>query len=152
MREHKNILLEKIDGIYDIQPPAPPELSLLEYSLLVILTLLILTAVIYLIWKLFFSNKSQYKRKICQLDKEFTNKDISSHDAVYQLCDLLQKGLKLNQLSSNTRLPKQSSLSSDQWKSYILRLSDLRYKDSRHSDNEIKTAFKESLYWLKEWP
>ena len=152
MREHKNILLEKIDGIYDIQPPAPPELTALEYSLFVTLTVFIVTVIIYVGWKLFFSNKNQYKRKISQLEKEFNNNDISSHDAVYQLCYLLQKGLKLNQLSRNTRPPKQSSLNSNKWESFILRLSDLRYKDSQYTNNEIQAAFKESLYWLKVWP
>lgn len=148
----KNSLLEKIDGIYDIQPPALPELTTIEYSLFVALGILIITAVIYLGWKLFFSNRSYYKRKIKHLQNALTNNNISSHDAIYQLCYFLRKGLKLKHLTTHTTLPKQSSSNIIQWQSFILKLSDLRYKNNPPSSSDIKTTLKESLYWLKVWP
>lgn len=147
----KNITLEKIEGIYDIQPPLSPELSLFESSLIVLGVVILLSAAFYISWNLIYSNKGKCRRKIIRLQKKHLDNNVSSHDTIYQLCFLLRKGLKINYLGQNTQLPKKIIFHENQWQGFIKNISDSRYRNKESSLN-IDKLFKESLFWLRIWP
>lgn len=146
----ESIQLEKLDGIFDIQPPLAPELSSLEISLILITIIITLSVVLYFAWHLFYSNKGQNKRNIKKLEKKYNDNSISEHEAVYQLCTYLKNGLKLNHIGIQTKLPANKNLNSEQWESFTNTLSDIRYNNN--SKPNLNQIFKESLHWLRVWP
>ena len=146
------ITLQKIDGIYDIQPPLSPPLSGLEIFLLSLLFIIFISAGISLLWKTFFSDKGKARRNINKLHESYLQKVISTHDAAYQLCSILQKGLNLNYIGKNNQLPEKLLPRKKEWIVFTEDLSSLRYKNNTHEQTDINNIFISSLYWLKLWP
>jgi hypothetical protein len=147
----KSIHLEKVDGIFDIQPPAIPELNNLEIGLISIAIIIATSIILYLFWQLFYSNKGQNKRKIIKLEKKFQNNTISKDKTVYQLCAYLKKGMEINHIGQQTKLPYNQKLNNKQWEIFTNTLSELRYNKNKKSNADLNQLFKESLYWLKVW-
>ena len=141
-----------IEGIYDIQPPAVPALSLLETSLLVLLFSSLLIIIFYIFWKNLFSKKTIAKRNLKKLQYKYHNNDISQHDAVYQLCQITKNGLKLKNINKEACLPKKLLLRQKQWHQFIDHISDLRYKENNEKNVNIDKLFMDVLFWLKVWP
>ena len=148
----ENITLDKIEGIYDIKPPLTPELSGLENLLLLAGFIVILIPLVYFLWHLLFSNKSKIKRQIKQLSETYSKNGINTHNAVYQLCDLLRKGLKVNHISAEIVLPEKLKPYKQEWHCFADKLSLLRYTDNDAHVQDIDTLFKKSLFWLRIWP
>lgn len=146
----KNIILQKIDGIYDIQPPTEPAINLLEKSLLSLLLILAISLSIYFTWKIIYSNKAIAKRKIKELYKHYTK--TNSHDTAYQLILATKQGLKLNRLNKDTPLPDKLSPKKQQWQTFIRDISSLRYKKNTPSNIDINKLYLDCLFWLKVWP
>lgn len=145
------VTLQKIDGIYDIQPLFRPAYSTLET---IVLVLLLTSAVIvsaYYIWKFLFSRKAITKRKILALQLKYSKNSIDAHDCIYQLCYLIQHGLKLKQLGIKTPLPEKLASKKDEWNSFISTLSNLRYAKNNNT-KKLNALFGDSLYWLKTLP
>ena len=94
-----------IEGIYDIQPPTVPALSLLETSLLVMLFSSLLMFIFYFIWKTLLSKRAIAKRELKKLQHKYHHKNINRHDAVYQLCQITKNGLKLKNINKEVCLP-----------------------------------------------
>ena len=143
------ITLQKVDGIYDIQPILPPAFSAFELTVLFILFILFLAANIYLVWVYIFSIKAKSRREIIKLHKKYIHKEISPHDAIYELCRILRKGLKQKQLYKKTPLPKKVEGNKQRWDKLIDELSDFRYKNSSDKSVDISPLFEESLFWFK---
>lgn len=144
--------IEKIDGIYDIHPPLSPGMSSLEIILLtsgIVICLILLT---YFIWRRYFSVKSKIKRKIIQLETLYSERKINHHDAVYQLCSLLQQALKINHIGVNIPLPGKIKSYEHDWNDFAEEVSLIRYSDFEKNDLDINSIFDKSLYWLKVWP
>lgn len=146
-----NTPLKKLDGIYDIQPPPIPEPGILENSLILFAIAATLSVILYLFWLINYSNKGLNKRKIKKLHKAYRDSNISSHEAIYQLCYFLQQGLQTNHISTDTELPTNLLQQKKQWLSFTNTLSDLRYKNLSNSDLNLDETFNESLYWLRVW-
>ena len=143
------ITLQKVDGIYDIQPIITPALSAFELTVLFILLVSFIAANIYIVWTFVFSIKAKSKREIVKLHKRYIKNTISTHDAIYDLCRILRKGLEQKQLDTQTPLPKNVKGSKQRWDKLINELSDFRYKDSSDTSADISFLFEESLFWLK---
>ena len=148
----ESITLQKIDGIYDIQPLIEPALSLLETTLLSLLLISLIFLILYLTWKTLYSKKSIAKRKIKELCNKHAENKINNHDAIYQLCLITKQGLKLKNLNKDTLLPDKLTSKKQQWQDFIQDISILRYKNSTESDVDINKLFSDSLFWLKVWP
>ena len=148
----KTITLQKIDGIYDIQPLIEPALSVLETTLLSILLAALIILTFYLTWKVLYSKKSIAKSKINKLRNRHAENKINTHDAVYQLCHITKQGLKLKKLNKDTLLPDKLTSRKQQWQSFIKDISILRYKNNSESHIDINKLFSDSLFWLKVWP
>ncbi len=147
----KNTALKKLDGIYDIQPPLIPEPGILENGLILAAIVIILSVILYLFWLTNYSNKGLNKRKIKKLHKIYNDNNISSHDAIYQLCHFLRQGLQTRHISANTELPTKLQRHKKQWLSFTNSLYDLRYKKLHGSNVNLDKAFCDSLYWLRVW-
>ena len=147
--DSKIITLQKIDGIYDIQPMITPAMSTLELSVLFMLLISLAIANIYLIWVFIFSRKAKSRLEIVKLQKRYTHNTIKPHDAIYELCRILRIGLEQNQLYAKTPLPKGIKGNKQRWDKFINELSDFRYKDSSDASIDIAPLFKESLFWFK---
>lgn len=143
------ITLQKVDGIYDIQPIIAPAFSAFELTVLFILLISFLTANIYLVWIFVFSTKAKSKRKLVKLQKSYLHNNISRHDAIYELCKIIRKGLKQKQLDKKMPLPNNIKGNKQRWDKFINQLSDFRYKDSSDTSIDILPLFRESLFWLK---
>lgn len=150
--DKEHITLEKLEGIYDIQPPPVPELSFLESGLILLTIVILIISSLYMVWHLFFSDKGRIKRKIKQLEKDYLDNHISSHETIYQLCSYLRQGLKINNFGNKTQLPEKLIANKKQWQTFTKSISDLRYKNIHKSNLELNKAFKESLFWLRVWP
>jgi len=146
------IALTIIDGIYDIQPLATPAISPLELTLLSILSLLVVIILSYYTWLSFYSTKGAAKRKLNETHAKFLQHNLDEHDTAYQLCSVLRKGLKLNKINKDTRLPVSLNRYKAEWDAFTKKISDLRYCKNKKSRTEINTLYQDSLHWLKLWP
>lgn len=147
--DSKIITLPKIDGIYDIQPIIEPALSAFELTVLFIFLLSFVAVNTYLVWMLVFSRKAKSRREIAKLQKRYTDNTISPHDAIYELCRILRKGLKQKQLYTKTPPPKNIKGNEQRWNKFIDELSGFRYQNSINTSIDISPLFKESLFWFK---
>jgi len=145
-------ILKIVEGIYDIQPPVHPALSGLETTLLATLYITLISLTVYLIWKIFYSIKKRAQRKIEKLHVKYSESVLTDHDVIYQLCFILQRGLKLNCLGQNTPLPEKLVAKKEDWTIFTENISVLRYKNKDKSEQDINALFKNSLFWLKIWP
>ena len=145
----ENIILEKVDGLYDIQPLIPPSFSAVEIFLIVLI-FLIFTA--YIIWRIFYSRKGRAKREIKKLQHLYQDKKINAHDTAYQLCLYLQDGLNLKQLKIDTAIPAKIINYKNKWSDFTQKISKLRYEKNDHDKSELDKVFIDSLFWLKVWP
>lgn len=152
MMKQETITLQKIDGIYDIQPLVEPALSLLETVLLSLLLMSLISLILYFTLKALCSKKSIAKRKIKELRNKHAENKINNHDAIYQLCLITKQGLKLKKLNQDTLLPNKLISKKQQWQDFIKDTSILRYKNNTESHVDINKLFSDSLFWLKVWP
>ena len=141
--------LQLIDGIYDIQPIIEPALSAFELTVLFISLISFVAAAFYLVWIFIFSRKAKSKREIVNLQKRYTHNTISSHDAIYELCQILRKGLEQKQLYTKTPPPKNIKGNKQRWDKFVNKLSDFRYDNSIDTSIDISSLFNESLFWFK---
>ena len=147
--DSKLITLQKIDGIYDIQPLITPALSTFEFTVLLILLISFVVANIYLVWMFIFSSQAKSRREILNLQKRYTHNTISPHDAIYDLCQILRKGLDKKQLNTKNPPPRIIKGNKQRWEKFINKLSDFRYKNSIDTSVDISPLFEESLFWFK---
>ena len=145
----EEIKLEKVEGIYDIQTLSPAIFSGAEVLLG---TVLITSLISYLVWRIYFSRKGIAKRQIKKLQNSYYKKEITEHDAIYQLCAFLQQGLKIKQLKTNTALPEKLMTHAKKWFEFKKNVSSLRYKTNSEHDLKLDTIFLDSFFWLKVWP
>lgn len=151
MNQNTNTL-QIIEGIYDIQPLAEPAHSLLEKTLFLSLLALFVSLTVYLIWNFFYSNKAIARREIKELHNKYKNNKINNHDAIYQLCFITKRGLKLKKLNKDSSLPDKLASNNKQWQYFIKNISTLRYQDSKDENADLNKLFSDSLFWLKVWP
>lgn len=149
---NKSISLSIIDGIYDIQPLATPAISPLEFTLLSLLSLLVISVLLYIIWLSFYSTKGIAKRKLKKIYANFLRKKLDEHDTAYQLCSILRQGLKLHKINTDTNLPVSLNVYRQDWELFTKTISDLRYSKNKKSPAELNALFNDTLYWLKLWP
>jgi hypothetical protein len=151
-----DITPEKIEGIYDIFSLTPPPFSTIEIFLMLLAAILFLSLVSVFFWNLFYSRKGVALREVKKLHILYTAKKINAHDAVYQLCFLLQQGLNLKQIHSNTPIPEKIEPKKASWDKFTQHLAALRYNRKSAADTEseaaVETVFKDSLVWLRLWP
>lgn len=143
------------EGIYDIYPPAVPDLSFIDISLIILSTLIFIAALSYIVWLKFFSVRAINQRRIRQLQRQFLQQAITPHDAIYQLCDCLKKGLALKQIDQTTTIPPEIIADKKHWDNFNNEITQLRYKNKNHVNNSrerLNTLFSDALYWLKIWP
>ena len=148
----EQVILEKIDGIYDIQPPAVIEFSGIEILLLTLGFIVTLSLIVYILWNHFFSIKGKVRRQIKQLQLTHSNDILNTHDTIYQLCYLLREGLKINHIGSDILLPEKIETQQKEWLNFTNNLSVLRYKHTEEHQQDINNIFEKSLYWLRVWP
>lgn len=145
-------LPEKVDGIYDIQPPPMTGLSGIELSLIMVGVVVFTATSAYFYWKHYYSIKNSNTRKIKRLLKSHEYRHQDSRQITYQLCHYLKNGLNIKKLNSNTPLPADiASIDNNKkrWRNFARQLSEARYKEK--SDYELSEIVSESLYWLKNW-
>ena len=144
--------LKKIDGIFDIQPPAIPDMSTFDIILVLTIFMFITGLIIYVSHTLFFSRKGKARRNIKNLRTSYTNNQNNQHDAIYHLCFYLQQGLNIRYIGADTILPEKLSAHKKEWVKFIQTLSVLRYKKNSSQQIDINHLFTLSLYWLRLWP
>ena len=145
------ITLQKIDGTYDIQAIITPASSVFEIATLAILFFIFFASTFYFTWFYLYSKKAISKRKIKALQTQYTSKEINSHDTIYNLCNILRRGLQLKNLNNETPLPKIINADKKRWACFMSDLSDIRYKNDTNPSKNIPLLFEESLFWLKAW-
>ena len=147
----ENITLEKIEGIYDIQPLTPPPFSGVELFLIMLALTTLVIVLGYFVWHRVYSRKASAQRNIKKLQRSYQGKKISSHDAVYQLCSQLKHGLNLKQINAENSLTKSLQAHSENWHLFTKNMNALRYSNNKKTEAEIEAAFDDSLFWLKMW-
>lgn len=149
---HYQNTLQIIDGIYDIQPPAVPSFSLIEITVLILLISFLLFVICYFVWKIFFSKKAVAKREVKKVHTKYQTRDLSYHNAVYQLSEITKQGLNLKNINKESCLPVKLQPEKKQWLRFVENISGLRYKNNDEKNTNIDELSKDILYWLKVWP
>ncbi len=145
------ISLPIIEGIYDIQPLPEPAPGLFESSLIITTITIILVAVVFLIWKHYFSLKFISKRRITQLYLNYSSNNLSAHDTIYLLSKILRQGLDIKSISEKTILPEKLLSEKEKWCNFSKNFSILRYAKKEHTEQDIKNIINQSQFWLKHW-
>ena len=144
--------LLKIDGLYDIQPPAAAALSNAEWFMIFFVSALLSGLVLYLLLRKIYSRKNRIKREILRLQKFSSINNTNPHDTIYLLSDFLRRGLGLTCLTKQTRLPDKIASQQVRWSDFTSKLDQLRYKKNNATAKELDHLFSESLFWLRYWP
>lgn len=142
----------KLDGIFDILPPATPILSANNELLILLITgLLILALIAVIAWRT-YADRIRARHELRALARLLRQPNIDCRQASYQLAGILRNGLKLNRLSPDTRLP--SALASDQsrWQQFVQLLANARYSRNGSDAELLNQLVHESRYWLRRWP
>lgn len=153
MNENTNTL----QGILDITPPSTPwqytwesnALSILLGSLLVIT---LLSIILHIIWRRYFSPRGKAQHKIKLLKKQHRTQNINNRHAAFQLSRILRDALNVTQLSSRTALPEKLQQHKNRWQAFIESLSVVRYSDTDNSQQEIIKLIDDANFWLNSWP
>jgi len=142
----------KLDGIFDILPPAIPEQtnfdSLLTLSVAGLL-LLIISAI--LVWR-YTSSRGKASRQLRTLARLLQKPDFDHRQAAYTLAGILRNGLKLNRLSLDIRLPPAMLSDNSRWQQYIERMARARYSRDGSDPDALSQLLHETRYWLRRWP
>jgi len=117
----------KLDGIFDVLPPAMPLQTTLDGLLpLSAAVLLILAITTMVIWR-YTSCRGKASRELRTLARLLQQKSLDQRQAAYSLATILRNGLKLNRLSFDTHLPPSMSSEYSRWQNYIERMANARY-------------------------
>lgn len=156
MMDKSSGTLSKLDGIYDIYPPAIPEMGTIEIVLMTLCAALLISSLFYIVRVRFYSIKGKNIRRIRSLQKRYESQLINSHDAAYQLCDYLKDGLAIKKIDIKT--PVATALTEKQplWERFTSDITNLRYKNNqplnKYTHKDFNALFSDALYWLKVWP
>jgi len=142
----------KLDGIFDVLPPAMPVQTtfdnLLVFSIAGLLILIITTL---LIWR-YTSCRGKASRELRSLARQLQLHEPNQRQAAYALASILRAGLNLNRISLDTCLPPAISSDHSRWQQYIERLTSARYSRNGSDPDALNQLVLETRYWLRRWP
>ena len=142
----------KLDGIFDVLPPAMPVQTAYDNLLLFSVTgLLLLVISAILIWR-YHSGRGRASRELRSLSRLLQQQDFDPRQAAYTLAGILRSGLKLNRLGLDTRLPSALSSEHSRWQQYVELMASARYSRNGSAPDGLKQLVHETRYWLKHWP
>lgn len=159
-----------LQGIFDIEPPQAPLLSILEQHapsiiLLGLLFVFLSIAISLFVWRRYFSVRGRAQRRLAALQKNFNEQSkpplkkqpLDEHHLVFQISSILRDGLRLTQLSSRTPFPHGSGphvlhLQKNHWEKFIAQLSTARYSPGTIHPEQVTALFEDAGFWLRHWP
>ena len=154
--------LQTSHGLLDIEPPVAPADTDLATPLIGMALIILLIILATLTIRHFTSYRSQAKRRLHQLQRSVKSKhgcnDNNNIDAAdtretaYQLARLLAMGVGINGITSSTTLPVELTHYHDRWQRYTNALSTARYDSQYSHPSCLDELFKDTLFWLKNWP
>ncbi len=154
--------LQTIHGLLDIEPPVLPVDSGLSTALTGLTLIILMTILITLAIRHYNSRRSKARRRLRQLQrsiknnhKKKKNNDIDAVDArvtAYQLARLLAVGVDINGVTGSTALPVELNHHQTRWQRFTSELSAARYERKYSHPSSLDGLFKETLFWLKNWP
>jgi len=141
----------KLDGIFDVLPPAMPVQT--AYGSLLVFTVIALLLVIsvILVWR-YHSVRGKASRELRSLRHTLQQQDFDHRQAAYTLAGILCNGLKLNRLGHSTRLPSAMSSDHTRWQQYVELLASARYSRNGSGSDVLNQLVHETRYWLRRWP
>jgi len=147
-----NEVAGKLDGIFDVLPPAMPVQTSFDNLLVFALAgLLILTVTAILIWR-YTSSRGKATRELRSLARQLQQQEPDQRQAAYTLASIMRAGLKLNSISLDTCLPPAISSDHSRWQQYIERLARARYSRNGSDPDALNRLVLETRYWLRRWP
>ena len=150
--EQAGKLASKLDGIFDVLPPAMPVHTAYDNLFLFSVTgLLLLVISAILIWR-YHSGRGKASRELRSLSRLLQQQDSDHRQAAYTLAGILRSGLKLNRLSLDTRLPSVLSSEHSRWQQYVELMARARYSRNGSDPDGLNQLVHETRYWLRRWP
>jgi hypothetical protein len=115
-----------------------------------------------LIFRHFTSTRSQARRHLHQLQRAVKSKHecndnnnidtVDARETAYQLARLLAIGVGINGITSSTSLPVELTHYHERWQRFTNALSTARYDSQYSHPSSLDELFKDTLFWLKNWP
>jgi hypothetical protein len=149
-------------GLLDIEPPVVPVDTGLATQLTGIALIILLIILAMLTIRHFTSSRSKARRHLRQLQRSVKNEhdmndsnDIDAfggREVAYKLARLLAVGIDINGVISSTALPVELNHQKHRWQLFTSKLSAARYEKQDSHPSSLDGLFKETLFWLKNWP
>lgn len=154
--------LQTTTVLLDIEPPVHPAESDLGIYLTALTLLIILAIFIVFAIRQYISPRSKAKRCLQQLQKiiKNSNREMASNygdaedakEISYQLAHILAIGVGLNGVTISTTLPDELNHQQERWQHFTRELSAARYEQKLSHPSSLDRLFKETLFFLKNWP
>jgi hypothetical protein len=159
--------LQTTTALLDIEPPELPAESNFANVVTGFTLLFILVVFIVLGIRRYFSPRAKARRQLHQLQRKCMKniREISSspnadgeddnRETSYQLARLLATGLGLNGVTISTPLPGTLDHLQERWRLFTGELSAARYEQPTSRPgclDNLDSLFKDSLFFLKNWP
>ncbi len=141
----------KLDGIFDVLPPAMPIQTSYDGLLIITVAILLVALSALLMWR-YQSARGKASRKLRTLARLLQQQDLDQRQTAYSLATILRNGLKLNRLSFDTRLPPSMLSEHSRWQHYIERMASARYSRNSSDSATLSQLLHETRYWLRRWP
>lgn len=146
-----------LEGIFDIEPPPTPALSILESytldvafpALLVIGLLLMISA---LIWKHYYSPTGKSLRHLSRLQKQFSSNKINSHVTACQISIILRKNLMAGHILNRAFFPEELNEHKARWDTFTKRLTLACYSAKNITPETTSLLFDDANFWIQSWP
>jgi flagellar biogenesis protein FliO len=153
--------LQTTQGLLDIVPPATPAgtnllMLITGMSLIILLMILAILAIRY-----FSSYRWQARRQLRQLQRSikklgsndnYNLEKIDVRETAYQIARLFTVGVGINGINSLTTLPVGLSHHHERWQRFTWALSSARYGRQNSHPSSLDELFRETHFWLKNWP
>lgn len=148
-------------GLLDIVPPATPAETSLAMLITGMALITLLMIVVIPIIRHFTGSRSRAKRRLSQLQRS-VNKHLSNdnnnieavdvRETAYQIARLLAAGVGRNGINSLTDLPAELAHYHERWQRFTYALSTVRYGCQDSHPSSLDELFRETHFWLKNWP
>ena len=149
-------------GLLDIEPPVVPADTGLATPLTGMALTILLIILATLIFRHYTSTRSQARRRLRKLQRSVKNKHkrddnndidvVDVRETAYQLARLLAVGVGVNGITCSTTMPVELTDHHERWQNFTSALSTARYDSQYSHPSSLDELFKDTLFWLKNWP
>jgi hypothetical protein len=139
----------RLDGIYDIAPPAVPVEGAWDTLLPGLLAAIILALILFGVWRYYHTLRVRARRRLAGLRQQYERQQLDVRAASFRLAAILRISLRLRQLSTTGPLPASRQDLLPRWQDFMAGLQAARYARNEASREQMLILFDEAEFWLR---